>query len=118
AAPIRNGARPIASSGKSEAPLRTTNSRMPVRAMAIGVPTKPSVVNARGDGVVAPNPMVTAISESAKLALGQPVRTSKSDVTATKAAAGPRSSTAIRGERKGGAREDGNGRVTASSAER
>src|SRR6516162_9512077 len=78
-APTTNGASPIASNGKSETPSRIKNSNTPARAAAIGAAIRPIVVNSRGLGVVAPNPMTRATTESEPLVADQPAKTKRAD---------------------------------------
>ena len=115
---MTTGARPIASNGNSDTPLKTKYLRMPASRPAIGVATTAIAVNMRGSGAVEPRPIMTATSERQTSVVGQPVITKKIAISVKLIAALMPLSAAMRRERYRGARHWRGGRVPSRSASR
>jgi hypothetical protein len=81
------------------------NSSMPVRTIAIGAPTRPRTVRARGFGVVVPNAANSATKDNETLAAGHPAETKKAEAIANHAAARTPLSAAVAYDRYRGARQ-------------
>src|SRR5262249_43606549 len=80
-ASIARHSSPGAASGKLRAMARMRCASRS-RATAIGAAIRPIVVNSRGLGVVAPNPMTRATTESETLVADQPAKTKRADAIA------------------------------------